>query len=569
MFQALGIKHIQILGCAFSDNSCTGEGGGIEYYHSGGPGHLSLSIEKTVFQDNESFFNNGGAVFVTGGFQFTVDFSAVDCDFINNISRSRGGAFSTRIEGDQGDAYFNFDRCAFRNNKARSSSLGGAIEAIIETPNDQTTISRTLYLNIRNSLFAGNKGAIVQGIRSVTSGVIDSISNCTFIDNGPIVFGKGYSTNFNDVFRSDIYLKNSIIWEPELPFWQILYNGDPEDLSVYDYELDHCVISVDTCDLPGGEEACLTFSNLFNINPQFVDSDNDDYRLKHCSPLLNQGVNLSAFGRFDQECNLRILDDIVDIGAYETSGFEISTAAATTSLACASDSTGSLSFNTLNGTLPINYTLIGQDMTINNTDGQFDSLPPGAYQVRVADGQSCGDTLDIIISAPLPFVISATAEPYVSNLLVGIVQLDSITGGTPPYHLFFEEEAWDGAPLTNLSPGSYLINSIDAQGCQVDTLIEVGLVNGITNLAEEPLKLWVSPNPLAVGSPLNLTLSHATNQQYQLEIWTAAGKKIATAVLLNNVLRPASFTPTHAGLYLVVLRDKAGQRVASSRVLVQ
>ena len=566
LFQTQGNKAIQILGCEFSDNYCVGEGAGLEYYHDGSPAHLSLDIEKTIFSNNMSFANAGGGMFLFGGFHFTVDFSAIECEFLSNNSVPRGGAFATRLDGDEGDGFFNFDRCIFRNNQSLSS-LGGAIDAVVSTPIAPLTPGRTISINFRNSLFEGNKGVISQELYSLKAGILDSFINCTLIDNGPIVFGKPYSPNFDGDFRSNIYLKNAIIWEPYLPLWQILYNGDPEDLSVYDYELHHSLISVDSCDLPGGQEACLTFPNFFNINPQFVDVENEDYRLKNCSPLLNQGFNFPSLGRVDLGGNPRILEDVVDLGAYETSSFSAGTLTGNTQLDCAFDSTGSLSVNPINITFPINYTLIGQNTTINNSSGQFDLLTSGDYQLILLDGQSCADTLEVIITAPSPVMIAATTEPFIPGQQGGSIQLDSIVGGTPPYELLFEGSTWDGMPVTNLAPGDYLISSIDAQGCEVDILVEVPLVNNLGSLGHEDIELLMSPNPLPTGSLLKIEFS-ATNHHYQLEIWSAIGKKIAEKLVLNNSLSEEIVMPPHPGMYLVILKNNSGQQVATRRVIV-
>ncbi len=571
LFQTAGDKQINLLNCEFRDNFCRGSGAGLEYYHFGGASHLSLKMEKTTFLRNESFANDGAA-FVLGalGDQSAIDFLATECLFADNKAVLRGAAAYVRLDGNDGDGHVRFDRCVFRNNRGRLSSQGGAFNGEIDTPDDPTLPGRVLYLHFTNSLFVGNKGAITQEQFSARCGIVDSIINCTFVDNAPITFAKGYAPGVADEIQfSDIYIKNSIIWEPRLPLWQILYNGNSFVLSVNDYELDHCLISVDSCDLPGGDQACQTFPNWFKLDPQFVDTLGGDYRLKHCSPFVNRGADVSALGAFDLGGLPRLQDGILDVGAYETGRFSTSITDAFTRLACATDSTGLVAVSTTNGTAPIEYTLAGPGGRVSDTAGLFDELPAGAYQVLVADGQACHDTLSVVIEAPLPLGIHTTAAPYTSEAQRGAVQLDSITGGTLPYELFFDSSPWDGAPITGLEVGSYLVQCIDAQGCQIDTLVEVSLLNSIGNLQNSPFAWVVSPNPVSAGSPVNVAFSAIGQAPYQLEIWSVTGQKVTSATIANSPSLTYSFTPTRAGLYIAVIRDAEGRPVAEPKIVVQ
>lgn len=59
--------------------------------------------------------------------------------------------------------------------------------------------------------------------------------------------------------------------------------------------------------------------NLIGVNPVFVDRPAGDYRLASGSPAENAGTNspVATLGTTDCSGGLRVIDDIVDIGAYE------------------------------------------------------------------------------------------------------------------------------------------------------------------------------------------------------------------------------------------------------------
>ena len=66
--------------------------------------------------------------------------------------------------------------------------------------------------------------------------------------------------------------------------------------------------------MQGGWDA----SNITDY-PQFIDPGSGNYRLLKSSPCINAGANASWMtSAYDLDGNDRILNDIVDMGAYET-----------------------------------------------------------------------------------------------------------------------------------------------------------------------------------------------------------------------------------------------------------
>ena len=57
-----------------------------------------------------------------------------------------------------------------------------------------------------------------------------------------------------------------------------------------------------------------------DAEPRFLDPVNGDYRLRYDSPAINAGDPATAvgFGETDLEGDLRVLDDVIDMGLDET-----------------------------------------------------------------------------------------------------------------------------------------------------------------------------------------------------------------------------------------------------------
>jgi len=91
--------------------------------------------------------------------------------------------------------------------------------------------------------------------------------------------------------------------------------------------VDYTLIDVENCDSlkdglhPMYDTLTCGPNMLFNIDPLFRDTAAGDFRLRGCSPLINQGDSTWAarFGLLtDLGGNSRWQDGIPDIGAYET-----------------------------------------------------------------------------------------------------------------------------------------------------------------------------------------------------------------------------------------------------------
>ncbi len=149
------------------------------------------------------------------------------------------------------------------------------------------------YTTIRNSTICFNDGG---GIRMYDSDL--SIHNSNVTDNIGlagifVVFGEGPLVNYSNIWGNE---------------GGNFYQCNP---------LFGINITVNA-----NSDSCDAFYNI-QLNPQYVNSMNDNFRILGTSPCIDAGSNTYVFGMFDLDGNARISngnhinDTIVDIGAYE------------------------------------------------------------------------------------------------------------------------------------------------------------------------------------------------------------------------------------------------------------
>jgi Putative binding domain, N-terminal/Viral BACON domain len=134
-----------------------------------------------------------------------------------------------------------------------------------------------------------NSCLIVGNYSSLGGGASDSILNsCTVVDNTSEYCGGVYDGTAN----------NSIIYDNS--------SSNGYNLNYLSSSVFYSCTSPD----PGGT------GNITN-DPQFVDAAVGNYRIQSNSPCINAGENALVSGTTDLDGNSRIMDGIVDMGAYE------------------------------------------------------------------------------------------------------------------------------------------------------------------------------------------------------------------------------------------------------------
>jgi len=299
-----GAYGAALTNCTLTGNSASCGGGGAQsstlsrcllltnFAQSGG-GAFGGSLDNCVLNGNSSSMYGGGATSSTmyncaltnnysgyGGGGVT-DGSLYNCVLDGNRAYEYGGgAFgsatlvnclllsNTSFYG--GGAY----GCTLYNCKVMSNSCIGGLGG------------GGIYSTMSTCLLAGNSadqgGGAFQG----------SFYNCTFIGNTASSDGGG---EYGAIVTNCIIYYNSGNLYPNV--WPT-YNGIGS--------LGYCC----TTPLPAG------IGNFTNA-PLFVDLAGGDYHLMSNSPCINAGINFAINTGTDLDGNPRLIDGIVDIGAYE------------------------------------------------------------------------------------------------------------------------------------------------------------------------------------------------------------------------------------------------------------
>ena len=254
-----------VTGCTFTGNSADDDGGGM-YNDTSSP-----IVTGCTFTSNSS--SSGGGI---GNYRSST--IVTNCTFLTNEASGAGGAFDS-------DHHSNIKllNCTFKENQAR---YGGAVFIVDGTA------------EITNCFFFGNTADDRAGGLEInySSGYV---VNCTFVDNSAL-YGGGiqYYCHRNN----NLVLNNTILWDNTATYGAQISMGF------------RGILHVNYCNIQGG----WTGEGNIDAEPVFFDPENVDYHLSVTSPCINAGSNSVIDANYpDLDGNARILNGIVDMGAYE------------------------------------------------------------------------------------------------------------------------------------------------------------------------------------------------------------------------------------------------------------
>ncbi len=142
-------------------------------------------------------------------------------------------------------------------------------------------------------------------------------------------------------------------------------------------------------------------------------------------------------------------------------------------ITCYSDTIGTIHVEAAGGVGNISFTLMPNN-GVQNTVGDFSSLPGGTYIVTAIDANGCTMTTQVIILQNLEIDPGLTlTEPVCHGDSNGSVIINA-TGGVPPLSYSFNgSPLWTTNIYQNLKSGTYSLTIVDAKGCSKDTLFEL------------------------------------------------------------------------------------------------
>lgn len=261
------------LGCRFTGNSATNDGGGLYCVSYGSPG------TNCLLESNSAGGNGGGLYRLNQVGSFDPTFGG--CTLRGNSARTNGGgAYNGTLSG-----------CVIANNVARAEGGGaymGILSRCVITNNVAGTDGGgTCNAGGDNSLLLGNSAAYGGGAYGACP------YNSTLVGNQATVSGGGfYSPSGSPLFSCLVYNNTA----PSAPNYSASATCS------------YC------CTTP------LPSTGSYNIasDPCFVNAAAGNYRLQTNSPCINTGMNTSTLK--DLDGRRRVVGGATDIGAYEFQG---------------------------------------------------------------------------------------------------------------------------------------------------------------------------------------------------------------------------------------------------------
>ncbi|SVE11068.1 uncharacterized protein METZ01_LOCUS463922, partial [marine metagenome] len=176
--------------------------------------------------------------------------------------------------------------------------------------------SQIIYMS--NCLVVDNTGGIFGGVSFLdTRNRISQILNCTIANNSYTYTGSGQRASQLIVEReSSVSVINSIISTDQSPGITLGNNSTDGP----------AVLTVNYSLIRDGQDSINIYTGSLNwgsgnidVDPRFVDTDNDDYHLADWSPCIGTGLDTSIVSSTDIEGSLRPnpAGSNPDMGAYE------------------------------------------------------------------------------------------------------------------------------------------------------------------------------------------------------------------------------------------------------------
>ncbi|PWA08066.1 T9SS type A sorting domain-containing protein [Flavobacterium laiguense] len=184
----------------------------------------------------------------------------------------------------------------------------------------------------------------------------------------------------------------------------------------------------------------------------------------------------------------------------------------TTNINCKGEANGSITANVTGGLAPYTYSLDNSSYINGNNSMIFTNLYAGTHHITVKDTNGCLTTTQVVISEPVSALMTVTT---VKNQTITI----NASGGAGNYKYSISpnlDKFSTNNIFSGLTPGSYIVNTSDVNGCYITMNAVVDppapLINGQIKLTLEfkpgqtladliingqNIKWYINQNPLA------------------------------------------------------------------------
>lgn len=123
-------------------------------------------------------------------------------------------------------------------------------------------------------------------------------------------------------------------------------------------------------------------------------------------------------------------------------------------------------------------------------DAQFGNVAAGTYQLLATSFGGCSTAAQIEMTEPDPLAIEYTTF-YDELTAQGTIAVTAVSGGTPPYSVFWPAQPQAEDSISGMPMGTYLVQITDAAGCVQE--FELLLTTGIQTV--DALQLSCFPQP--------------------------------------------------------------------------
>ncbi len=253
-----------------------------------------------------------------GGFIYAYNSSPEikNCTFENSYSFANGGAVAWHDSEEDGGIFQNniVNNCKSVLFTYSASALGGDGGALYIL-NSSPDITGNLIYNNSATYYAGGQpkaGGIM--LTNSHSNVLNNtvVNNFSYNGGGFCIYEAEGVTMLND-----IKLYNNIVWENICDYGPQFYIAASNNTDFFNNDIDGGFSDIY---FPNGVTFNGEYTDNINQNPLFANANNNDFSIENNSPCKNNGFeDMTSFNipNFDIVGNQRIIENIIDMGAYE------------------------------------------------------------------------------------------------------------------------------------------------------------------------------------------------------------------------------------------------------------